>query len=269
MKTPEPMGHYIDLSTRDGATVRTFVEEPLQAPRAVVVVLQHMDQRRPNGQGGASRPPALGDSRPGVNPHVRQMAEAFAREGYLAIAPSTFSRGHSGTDYGYRFEGPLGPAPAAAARAPAFRQGHARRRGWHRPRSQARALRPHRRGRLLLGRSAGLACGLRTGLRQRRGLPLRGRHGGARGPRAPAAVPDAGPLPHRFPLDVAPGHRGLPGGASARKPGARGTEVLVHPGRYGFMQHHHAAYDEALARQVQARTLAFLERELADTQDID
>ena len=104
MKTAEPLGHYIDLTTRDGAAVRTFVAEPRQAPRAVVVVLQHMDQRRPGSTHKDRSPAASGENRPGVNPHARHMCEAFAREGYLALAPSTFGRGVSGADYGYRLE---------------------------------------------------------------------------------------------------------------------------------------------------------------------
>ncbi len=104
MRTDEPLGHYIDLTTRDGAAVRTFVAESRQAPRAVVVVLQHMDQRRPGSTHKDRSPAASGENRPGVNPHARHMCEAFAREGYLALAPSTFGRGVSGVDYGYRVE---------------------------------------------------------------------------------------------------------------------------------------------------------------------
>lgn len=104
MKPAEPLGHYIDLTTRDGAAVRTFVAEPRQAPRAVVVVLQHMDQRRPGSAHKDRSPAASGENRPGVNPHARHTCEAFAREGYLALAPSTFGRGVSGVDYGYRSE---------------------------------------------------------------------------------------------------------------------------------------------------------------------
>ena len=86
MKTAEPLGHYIDLTTRDGAVVRTFVAESRQAPRAVVVVLQHMDQRRPGSTHKDRSPAASGENRPGVNPHARHMCEAFAREGGTACA---------------------------------------------------------------------------------------------------------------------------------------------------------------------------------------
>lgn len=97
-----PAGHYIDLDTSDGAGVRAYVAQPTRAASGVVVVLQHMDRRQP---GSVPRPRAPGaHDRPGVNPHVRQMAERLAGDGYLAIAPSTFGRGTSGTDYGYRIE---------------------------------------------------------------------------------------------------------------------------------------------------------------------
>jgi carboxymethylenebutenolidase len=104
MKPTNPPGHYIDLTARDGAAARTYVIEPRQAPRAVVVVLQPKDQRRPGSPHKDRSLDACGESRPGVGPHARHMCEAFAREGYLALAPSTFGRGISGTDYGYRTE---------------------------------------------------------------------------------------------------------------------------------------------------------------------
>ena len=104
MKLPQPHGHYIDLSARDGATVRTFIAEPRQAPRAALVVLQHMDLRRPGSTHTDRSPNASALSRPGVSPHARHMCEAFALEGYLALAPSTFGWGVWGRDYGFRIE---------------------------------------------------------------------------------------------------------------------------------------------------------------------
>jgi len=104
MTPSQPAGHYIDLTTRDGAAVRTFVAPPRQAPRAVVIVLQHMDQRRPGSSHKDRAPAGPGASRPGVAPHARHMCEAFAGHGYLALAPSTFGRGVSGVDYGYRHQ---------------------------------------------------------------------------------------------------------------------------------------------------------------------
>lgn len=110
MKFDQPLGSYIDLPTSDKSAVRTYVVQPTTSPRAALIVLQHMDMRQPGWQGEPNRPRGIAESRPGVNPHVRQMADRFAAEGYLAIAPSTFSRGQSGRDYGFRFEqGRWGP----------------------------------------------------------------------------------------------------------------------------------------------------------------
>lgn len=97
-----PPGHYIDLEAGDGAQVIAYVAQPVSPPQGVLIVLQHMDRRQP---GAASRPRAPGAPEgPGVNPHVRQMSERLAADGFLAIAPSTFGRGSSGTDFGYRYE---------------------------------------------------------------------------------------------------------------------------------------------------------------------
>lgn len=97
-----PPGHYIDLEASDGTLVIAYVAQPTRPPEGVVIVLQHMDLRQP-GAGSRARPPGAPES-PGVNPHVRQMAERLAADGFLAIAPSTFGRGSNGIDYGFRFE---------------------------------------------------------------------------------------------------------------------------------------------------------------------
>lgn len=93
------MGQYTELTASDGHVLRAFVEQPAQAATAAVVLLQEMDQRTP----GLARA-GTAATRPGVNRHIRTMAQAYAREGYLVVCPSTFGRGVSGRDYGYRFE---------------------------------------------------------------------------------------------------------------------------------------------------------------------
>ena len=37
----------------------------------------------------------------GVNSHIRSVADGYAAEGYLAVAPSTFHRVKPGVDIGY------------------------------------------------------------------------------------------------------------------------------------------------------------------------
>ena len=74
------MAHWLDLKAADGQTVTTWLAEPAGAPRGAVVVLQEIF---------------------GVNAHIRAVAEGYAAEGYLALAPATFGRVQTGVDLGY------------------------------------------------------------------------------------------------------------------------------------------------------------------------
>jgi carboxymethylenebutenolidase len=56
------------------------VAEPLGKPKGAVVVLQEIF---------------------GVNSHIRDVTDGYARDGYLAVAPSTFHRVKPGVDLGY------------------------------------------------------------------------------------------------------------------------------------------------------------------------
>lgn len=262
MKTANPMGHYIDLTTRDGAAVRTFVAESRQAPRAVVVVLQHMDQRRPGSMHKDRSPAASGENRPGVNPHARHMCEAFAREGYLALAPSTFSRGVSGVDYGYRFESTYWStrlaAPLQALHSPQVMHD-----------VEAAILHASRVapdlgvvmagfcwGGLLAWRAAAQFKQLRACVCHYPG-GIEGEAERALEPQCPVLVQFATDLrwmPHagvdsfirtqaaRVPLD----------------PHLPQVECHVHDARYGFMQQQHPGYSDAAFGAAWQRTLAFL-----------
>jgi carboxymethylenebutenolidase len=99
-----PLDHYIELESADQHIFRAYVAAPLTPVKAAVVILQEMDQR---GLGhSADRTASAGGpgAKPGVNAYVRAVAKSYANEGYLAIAPSTFSRGRSGRDYGYLYD---------------------------------------------------------------------------------------------------------------------------------------------------------------------
>ena len=65
------MGQFIDLKAKDGFTFPAYVAEPSGKPRGAVVVMQEIF---------------------GVNSHIRSVADGYAAEGYLAVAPSTFQR---------------------------------------------------------------------------------------------------------------------------------------------------------------------------------
>jgi carboxymethylenebutenolidase len=63
---------YVDLSVSDGSSMRAYVAMPAGASASAgIVVFQEAF---------------------GVNAHIRDLAERFAREGYLAIAPELFHR---------------------------------------------------------------------------------------------------------------------------------------------------------------------------------
>ena len=74
------MGEMIKLTTKDGATIGAYKAEPSGKARAGIVVLQEIF---------------------GVNSHIRKVADGFAAQGYLAIAPALFDRVAPGTELGY------------------------------------------------------------------------------------------------------------------------------------------------------------------------
>ena len=77
------MGQFIDLAAKDDFTFPAYVAEPAGTPRGAVVVVQEIF---------------------GVNSHIRAVADGYAAEGYLAVAPSTFHRVKPGVELGYTDE---------------------------------------------------------------------------------------------------------------------------------------------------------------------
>ena len=74
------MGQFTNLKSADGFTVSAYVAEPAGKPRGAIVVVQEIF---------------------GVNSHIRQVADRFADQGYLAVAPATFDRVKPGVELGY------------------------------------------------------------------------------------------------------------------------------------------------------------------------
>jgi carboxymethylenebutenolidase len=68
------------LKAADGHTLDAYRVEPSAAPRGAIVVIQEIF---------------------GVNSHVRSVADGFAAEGWLAIAPAMFDRVERGIELGY------------------------------------------------------------------------------------------------------------------------------------------------------------------------
>ena len=74
------MGSMIDLKAADAHKLAAYQAEPAGKPRGGVVVIQEIF---------------------GVNSHIKSVADGYARDGYLAIAPAMFDRLQPGYDTGY------------------------------------------------------------------------------------------------------------------------------------------------------------------------
>ena len=77
------MGQWTRLKASDGFELGAWRAEPKGGPRGGVVVVQEIF---------------------GVNAHIRSVADGFAADGYLAIAPAIFDRAERGFDVGYEPE---------------------------------------------------------------------------------------------------------------------------------------------------------------------
>lgn len=70
----------VTLQAADGHRFDAFVAHPAGAPRGALVVVQEIF---------------------GVNGHIRDVAQGYAADGYLAIAPALFDRMQRGVELGY------------------------------------------------------------------------------------------------------------------------------------------------------------------------
>jgi carboxymethylenebutenolidase len=74
------MGTMIELQSADGTRVPAYEARPAGTPKGAVVVIQEIF---------------------GVNSHIRNVADGYAAEGYLAVAPAAFHRVKPGVELGY------------------------------------------------------------------------------------------------------------------------------------------------------------------------
>jgi carboxymethylenebutenolidase len=74
------MGQHTELTAADGHRFSAYVATPAGPPRGALVVVQEIF---------------------GVNSHVRSVADGYAADGYLAIAPALFDRVERGVEIGY------------------------------------------------------------------------------------------------------------------------------------------------------------------------
>src|SRR3954470_15532189 len=74
------MGKMIQLSAADGHKLDAYRADPSGKPRGAIVVIQEIF---------------------GVNSHIKSVADGYAADGYVAIAPAMFDRVQKGFDVGY------------------------------------------------------------------------------------------------------------------------------------------------------------------------
>ena len=74
------MSEHVKLRASDGHELDAYVAHPQGEPIAGLVVIQEAF---------------------GVNSHIRSVADGFARDGFLAVAPALFDRAQRGVELGY------------------------------------------------------------------------------------------------------------------------------------------------------------------------
>ena len=74
------MGSFVELTAVDGVKIPAYVAKPEGAARGAIVVLQEIF---------------------GVNSHIRSVADRYAAQGYLAVAPAMFQRVQPNVELGY------------------------------------------------------------------------------------------------------------------------------------------------------------------------
>ena len=74
------VGKMIELTASDGHKLAAYRAEPKGKPRGALIVVQEIF---------------------GVNSHIKSVADGYAADGYLAVAPAFFDRAQRGVDLGY------------------------------------------------------------------------------------------------------------------------------------------------------------------------
>ena len=226
------MGQFIDLTAKDGFTFPAYVAEPKGTPKGAVVVLQEIF---------------------GVNSHIRSVADGYAAEGYLAVAPSTFQRVKPGVELGYTDEDMgAGSALKAATEAlpePAVLQ-DVQAAVEYAARAGKVGIVGYCWGGLLTWRAAAKVSGLSAA------APYYG--GGMTAPEESALQPQVpvlahfGDNDHWIPLDT----------VDAFKKAQPDVEVHVYASGHGFNCEQRGSYNAEAAKLAKERTLAFFAKHL-------
>jgi carboxymethylenebutenolidase len=224
----------VRLASSDGFECPAYVAQPAGKPKAGLVVLQEIF---------------------GVNSHIREVADGYAAEGYLVVAPATFHRVKHGVELGYTADdmqagfalkqGVEGlPAPGVMADIQAAVEYAAKTSGgkvgvvgycW---------------GGLLTWRAAEQVKGVSAA------VPYYG--GGSTSAEERARQPHCPVMMHLSDCDDYVPMDSLP----AFKQAHPEVEMHMYSARHGFNCDHRGAYDEASAKLAKQRTLAFFAKHL-------
>jgi carboxymethylenebutenolidase len=227
------MGSFVNLTAADGFAFPAYLAQPAGTPKGGVVVLQEIF---------------------GVNAHIRAVADSYAAEGYLAIAPSTFHRVQQGVELGYTSEDVAAgaalkaavealPVPGAlqdvqAAINEAAKAGKV-------------AVLGYCWGGLLTWRAACTLLGISAA------VPYYG--GGMTTPLEVARQPQCPVLAHFGDQD----HSISIDSVRAFEAAQPSVQVALYNAKHGFNCDHRAAFDATAAAQARVRTLEFLAKNLA------
>jgi carboxymethylenebutenolidase len=219
------MGQWIPFESPHGR-LHAWRADPVGTPRGALVVAQEIF---------------------GVNPHIRTVAEGFARDGYVALAPAYFDAVEPGVELDYDAEG--------IARGKALITALGLERASDITRAAAETLAGHGKVGTVgycWGGTVALMAALRLGLSSvsyygARNVPFL-----REAPRAPVIF-HFGERDASIPPEMVQAHRdALPQ-----------MEVFTYPAGHGFNCDLRADYDPASARLARERTLDFFSRNLA------
>jgi carboxymethylenebutenolidase len=222
------MGTTITLTAADGQAIPAYLAEPDGAPRGAIVLLQEIF---------------------GVNAHIRAVADRYAEDGYLVVAPATFERVQSGVELGYSKDdiaiGAALKAQVEALPAPGVMQ-DVQAAVDYAARAGKVAVMGYCWGGWLSWRAAEQVRGLAAA------VPYYG--GGMTTPAESVRVPACPVLAHFGEQDHAIPIETVHAFAQAQP----GVTLHIYPAQHGFNCDHRGAYQEAAASLARQRTLAFL-----------
>jgi carboxymethylenebutenolidase len=226
------MGQFTDLKAADGQSIPAYVAQPAGKPKGGIVVIQEIF---------------------GVNSHIRSVADGYAKDGYLAVAPAIFHRVKPDVELGYSGDdmqaGMALKASTEALPAPGVMQDiqaaiH------HAAQAGKVGIVGYCYGGLLTWRSACLLNGLSAA------VPYYG--GGSTTPEEIARKPKVPVMAHFGARDK---HISLES-VEAFKKAHPEVEVHIYDADHGFNCDQRGSYDAPAAKLARERTVAFFARHL-------